>query len=584
MQSWYERDTRRYQQELQALDNIGIKYTEDAEKKAQGILRLNLTIEKGHELIVGLDSKLDLTAEFPKSYPYFRTEVFAPQLELPRHQNPILKNLCLLPRATSAWGPDDTLAGLLTSQLPKVIEKGNITSPEVLSNDAAEQAEPISEYFQPDFVVLFDTTSFDAGAPTVKGEIAGKVRFSALPLGDKEIPRLLISKSLTPGNAELSTVPDALIGNASKEVGVGIIIRTNEPPPFEAKEFIEWLKSCGLRNALQQCRSLKIGGSILEYLIGVNFPEETGPGQLGSGWIFFAKIKHGGSTDQFSTIYGKALRLNKGAFNQRIPKLSPIGDKKITVVGLGALGASCAIDFARNGIGHLTLVDYDFVDPPTTIRWALGIEFAGLNKANSLKRFIEKNYPYTSVSVLPLRIGQVGLLSGENETDEDLQRVFSTSLLFDATAEKGVMHYLSQEAKLREIPYIQIEASEGAVGGQIIRVNPGKAQGCWMCLQHAQYNGQIPIPPNDSSGKVQAVGCGDLSFTGTSFDLQNISTAGVRLAISTLCEGAETGYPQLDWDVSVLSLVDATGKAISPLWQDYSLAVHPNCPYCAHKE
>jgi hypothetical protein len=172
-----------------------------------------------------------------------------------------------------------------------------------------------------------------------------------------------------------------------------------------------------------------------------------------------------------------------------------------------------------------------------------------------------------------------------------LEQLFDgASLLFDATAEVGVNHFLSIEAKWRGIPYVCIYATHGAWGGLVMRVNPEKNQGCWMCLQHAKNdyanNGHtlsehaIPIPIGDDTDELQTAGCIDISFTGSAFDLQQVSLAAVRLAISTLCSKDEGGYPDVDWDVAILQLVDENQKPVAPTWKTYPLKVHPKCPYC----
>ncbi len=88
-------------------------------------------------------------------------------------------------------------------------------------------------------------------------------------------------------------------------------------------------------------------------------------------------------------------------------------------------------------------------------------------------------------------------------------------------------------------------------------------------------------PPADPSGKIQAIGCGDITFTGTSFDLNNLVLAGVRSSVNILSEGAEQeGYPDIGFDIGVLSLIDKDGNSIFPHCKGYTLVKHPKCPYC----
>ena len=168
------------------------------------------------------------------------------------------------------------------------------------------------------------------------------------------------------------------------------------------------------------------------------------------------------------------------------------------------------------------------------------------------------------------------------EIDKILNNI---SLVFDASAEGGVTHFFAEECRRRKIAFVSIQATQGAVGGQILRVIPGKTEGCWMCSmwqRHANENerAEIEAAPFEKDAKIQTRGCGDITFTGTSFDLQNIVSAGVRLAVSSLCEGIKDAYPSFDWDVGVLALLDKEGKPILPEWKNYKLKKHPNCPYC----
>ena len=92
--AWWVHQPGRYEYELAQLDAAGIDYSIDEVARAEGILRLDLNIpsEEGQPL--------KLQATFPDLYPYFRFEIRAPEIDLPHHQNPFSKNLCLLGRST----------------------------------------------------------------------------------------------------------------------------------------------------------------------------------------------------------------------------------------------------------------------------------------------------------------------------------------------------------------------------------------------------------------------------------------------------------------------------------------------------
>jgi hypothetical protein len=133
------------------------------------------------------------------------------------------------------------------------------------------------------------------------------------------------------------------------------------------------------------------------------------------------------------------------------------------------------------------------------------------------------------------------------------------NLILDATAEYGVSYLLSELARDRDLPYVSITAEQGAWGGTVLAVLPGKA------------------------GGTQPEGCAAPTFTGASFELMPIVAEGVRTVVSILTAGADTGYPGLGWDVAVGSLRTQTGSAIPATWQTFPLRTHVGCPRCGRR-
>ena len=72
--TWVERWPDRVDFELRALEDAGIPYQRDDAAWQKGVLRLVLRPVIGGQT-------LDLFAEFPDAYPYFRFEVYAPALD-----------------------------------------------------------------------------------------------------------------------------------------------------------------------------------------------------------------------------------------------------------------------------------------------------------------------------------------------------------------------------------------------------------------------------------------------------------------------------------------------------------------------
>jgi hypothetical protein len=56
-----------------------------------------------------------------------------------------------------------------------------------------------------------------------------------------------------------------------------------------------------------------------------------------------------------------------------------------------------------------------------------------------------------------------------------------------------------------------------------------------------------------------------------------VAFAGVRLAVGTVTGGVAGAYPDVDWDVAVISLRGRDGVVIVPHWETLALAQHLSC-------
>ena len=134
---WWEREPARLEWEVLQLRSNAIGWTEDVELKSKGILALDLEVPNPEA------SSQMYRAIFPDAYPWFRPEIFDTESpRLGKHQAPDGK-FCLLGQSAKSWDPSrDSLAWLLTEQLPKVFR----TQTEPTSDDQIDQGEPQSFY------------------------------------------------------------------------------------------------------------------------------------------------------------------------------------------------------------------------------------------------------------------------------------------------------------------------------------------------------------------------------------------------------------------------------------------------------
>src|SRR5437868_2505855 len=95
--------------QLEELRRANINVVSEARDEVTGTVQLEL-----EHLFEG--NQLRLIVKFPAFFPYTRFEVFAPDLNLEHHQNPLTKNLCLIGRSTINWNVDDTVAQFITER------------------------------------------------------------------------------------------------------------------------------------------------------------------------------------------------------------------------------------------------------------------------------------------------------------------------------------------------------------------------------------------------------------------------------------------------------------------------------------
>ena len=568
LKPWWERFPGRLEYEFEELQAIGVEFQRNEMAFRNRRLELDL-----RAVVDG--KKIKLHARFPDLYPYFRFELFAPDLALSHHQNPFLKNLCLISSATETWHTWDTLAAFIRDRLPVVLRTGASENSGDVAGLEEVQAEPVSVYYKylENSMVLVESSW--AIEPSIsRGRFLLGIDPRSAPALRGAIQEILDDKDklIAQANGPLSKLhKDSLRG---RWVRIARPVLEEDPARF--------LQAVSREHPdLRSPRWQRLG----EYQIdvaGVIFPEETAWRTAREGWLFVVRVaqnRHGFRPGHsWKTYFARAARAGANDMLARIPELCPLRKKKVALLGLGCVGAPSALEFARAGVGTLHIMDGDFVEPGTTVRWPVGITAAGKNKSKFLEELIRSDYPYTEVASWQHRIGSA---VGDQEPDAKVLSDFlaGVDLVFDASAELGVTYALADLARELVVPFVAISSTPGGWGGRVARIVPSRTPGCWMCLQQALLDERIAPPPFNPAEAVQPEGCAAPTFTGASFDVQEISLAGVRLAISTLCGADASGYPDVDWDVAVLTIRDGAGLKM-PSWKTYTLERHPLCQVC----
>ena len=562
MKAWWKRWPDRLALELGDLKGAGVEYTILEQNDQSGILRLAFTWSVRGEPIA-------LEVVFPCFYPFTRCEVIAPELALRWHRNPFLGNLCLLGRSTSNWDTTMTVARLLEEQLPKLLEAARSEDQAAVRDHEEIQAEPLSAYLQymrNSIVLVCDDSPIPAELQSGRIDL----RLSA----DQEF-RAVVTRIEAHGKTIWRAEDTPFLLQFPKDHSSHWYRSTLTPFGLTAEEYIR-----RLGDAIPAVRNPKWS----EYrrgqyeIIGVRIPEEVAWRTIGESWIFILRMRNRTTGRKGAPVQAFFLRTgyaSRAHFQMRIPELRPLASCRIGIVGLGCMGAPTALEFARTGVGEIRLMDYDTVEPSTTVRWPLGLSSVGRAKTDALAAFIESDYPFTEVRRFPLGMGAAPDLCGGSL--EQYEAFFQgLDLILDATAEEGVNYLLSEIGRERRIPYIGVSTTVGGWGGKVWAIST--KTGCHFCLKKFTEAGTIPVPTSSPNGEVSVPGCAEPTFTAASFDTSMIPMAGVRMAASLLCNNVESAYPSSFWDVAVLNLRRQDGQLLLPEWSGFKLPVHPECP------
>lgn len=273
---WFERFPVRLKYELDELEQIGVVCKPNPEALLAGRIVLAFDMQIGGD-------KIHLVVKFPEFYPYFRFEVEAPHENLKYHQNPLLKNLCLLGRRTEYWNTNDTAAALLSEQLPKLIKAEQTESVELSRGLELQQAEPVSEYFPYVEGIILVSSEWKFEDARKYGQLFVRIdnsfRSPSTPLrGLVEKVNDSTGKPLfSAGISSQATFEGPLLRGRWDRLSDPIIER-------EPQQFLDALLDTRPTARNNPPNVLDNGGKL--WLWAIVFPEEIGHRKMGEGWMF----------------------------------------------------------------------------------------------------------------------------------------------------------------------------------------------------------------------------------------------------------------------------------------------------------
>ncbi len=212
-----------------------------------------------------------------------------------------------------------------------------------------------------------------------------------------------------------------------------------------------------------------------------------------------------------------------------------ISNKRVALIGLGALGSTVALLLGKAGIGGFRLCDNDTLTPSNVSRHVGGVNDFGSPKTHVvIRRLLEVN-PY-----LEFREGDVLDGSAVKSLDR-LQAFMSTvDLVISTVADESVESIINQLAVINQKPVIYARSLKQATMGRIFLVRPGR-DACKGCLGKYAALGRsgtevpsdwIDVPESESDIILHE--CGRPVIAGSGIDMSFVATLTSRIALDYL--------------------------------------------------
>ena len=234
--------------------------------------------------------------------------------------------------------------------------------------------------------------------------------------------------------------------------------------------------------------------------------------------------------------------------NTGLLEVSALAEKKVVIVGLGSGGSPVALELARAGIGHFTLIDFDRLELGNISRHVCGVNDLGRYKTLAVRdQMLQKN-PYADISTLEINVNQ--------SLSQVEDAVGACDLLIVASDNDQSRFNLNQMSLNNNKVALYGRAITRAAGGDVLRVRPWKGP-CYNCVFSS---GLVAGREEEMSQKRQALAVlpayveedkiNAMIQVGLSSDIAPIANMIVKMALVELSRGIETGMSTVDEDLA----------------------------------
>jgi integrative and conjugative element protein (TIGR02256 family) len=162
---------------------------------------------------------------------------------------------------------------------------------------------------------------------------------------------------------------------------------------------------------------------------------------------------------QFINNYNKPILWDK-TFNASYERFfgrgcfdKKIANKKILIIGTGAIGSTLAEILTRGGVRKIDLADNETIEPGNICRSSFGFTDIGFPKIGVLKEKLELISPYIEVGVL-ISLEAIDINSSTGK--ETFEKLKSYEIIFDCTANNEIIQMLTDFDLPNTVIYLSI--------------------------------------------------------------------------------------------------------------------------------
>lgn len=221
-------------------------------------------------------------------------------------------------------------------------------------------------------------------------------------------------------------------------------------------------------------------------------------------------------------------------------------NKKVLIIGLGSFGSQIAVELAKSGVGHFTLVDFDRIELSNISRHICGVNELGRFKTNAIKDAILVKNPFSQIETHPIDINVDRAIL--------FALIQKSDLVICATDNNRSRFNINEIAFELDKVVLFGRAVTRAEGGDVFRLN-GKKSPCYCCLigenGGMQYGGEEEITSAKQADDVLP------SYTtpeqkyaaiqvGLSSDILPMCNLMVKLALIELSKGQNSGINSVE--------------------------------------